>query len=743
MLPGCHVGILYDGDNLSDHYAIVNRFMIPSICMNTSYDYRSKTNDFYKKQWEKADLTLYQSCLSNLLSQINLPVHSLICNDSLCCVHLDDLDQYYRDIICCLQSAADSCIPSVKVGFQKHWWSQELDDLKTQCIDITNLWKSVGLPRSGSINAERLKCKYRYKQAIRDAAIEGDKCWNENLFNHLCQKDNIGFWKSWRKRFCSHNIKPTSVLNGKCGDEVLSEFSNFYKNVYQPNTDHANDKFQNELDDLLVQHLDRSSRAVPQIDIINMSVLIARLKRNKAAGIDDIVSEHVIHGGQDLAVHLCLLFNALLRHSFVASDFCKGIIIPLLKNKHGDATKLEMYRGITISPVLSKLFEMVLQSVFQEFLVSDHLQFGFKKNSSCAHALFAFNESVRYCVSGNTKVYTAFLDSSKAFDKVLHSGLFVKMLRRNIPVCFVTLLKFWYSQLQCVVKWNGELGVSFPVICGVRQGGVLSPFLYALYVDELINKLRKSGYGLFVGNIFAGCVMYADDIVLISPSCHGLRKLVSICESYGIEWDIKFNPSKSQLATFGGKNPPAASVCLNGLPMTWVENVKYLGLYFQCSSGKNDWSHHIRRFYGQFNNIMMVLGRGAHEITGVHLLKTYCLPTLMYASENSNLDDHDKRKINVIWNNCFRHIFGCCWRDSVKPLQYFCHTLPLSYLLDQSKLLLWKKMHVSGNILLHTLSRLVKHRFIALGDVYGVKSWDQAAIDIKTAVWHTFARNVC
>ena len=53
------------------------------------------------------------------------------------------------------------------------------------------------------------------------------------------------------------------------------------------------------------------------------------------------------------------------------------------------------------------------------------------------------------------------------------------------------------------MRWNGELGVSFPVICGVRHGGVLFPFLYALYVDELINKLRKSGYGLFVGNIFA------------------------------------------------------------------------------------------------------------------------------------------------------------------------------------------------------------------------------------------------
>jgi len=85
----------------------------------------------------------------------------------------------------------------------------------------------------------------------------------------------------------------------------------------------------------------------------------------------------------------------LLRHSFVPRDFCKGIIIPLLKTDMA-MQLLDMYRGITISPVVSTLFEMVLQSVFEKFLVSDYLQFGFKKNSSCAHALFAFNESISY-----------------------------------------------------------------------------------------------------------------------------------------------------------------------------------------------------------------------------------------------------------------------------------------------------------------------------------------------------------
>jgi len=79
--------------------------------------------------------------------------------------------------------------------------------------------------------------------------------------------------------------------------------------------------------------------------------------------------------------------------------------------------------------------------------------------------------------------------------------------------------------------------------------------------------------------------MYADDIVLLSPSCFGLRKLIAICESFGIKWDIKFNPLKSQLATFGGKSPSAVTIRLNDHPMPWVNSVRYLGAYFQCNSG--------------------------------------------------------------------------------------------------------------------------------------------------------------
>ena len=100
---------------------------------------------------------------------------------------------------------------------------------------------------------------------------------------------------------------------------------------------------------------------------------------------------------------------------------------------------------------------------------------------------------MKYFIKRGSKTHCVSLDASKAFDKVLHNGLFVKMLNRDIPVSLVRILVFWYSDLSLAVIWNGVTGECFKAVCGVRQGGVLSPYLYSSYVDELIDALRSSG----------------------------------------------------------------------------------------------------------------------------------------------------------------------------------------------------------------------------------------------------------
>jgi hypothetical protein len=187
------------------------------------------------------------------------------------------------------------------------------------------------------------------------------------------------------------------------------------------------------------------------VDIVTVQQCIANLNRHKATGLDGVSNEHIMFASVDFSVHVCLLFNAMLRHSFVPSDFRFGIIKPLLKCKHGDATKSDMYRGITLAPALSKLFEGVLLATYGDFLKSDNLQFGFKKQSSCAHALFTFTQAVKYFNSSGSKVHCAFLDASKAIDKILHYGHFVKLIDRGVPDAFLRVLINWYSDLGCCV----------------------------------------------------------------------------------------------------------------------------------------------------------------------------------------------------------------------------------------------------------------------------------------------------
>ena len=134
-----------------------------------------------------------------------------------------------------------------------------------------------------------------------------------------------------------------------------------------------------------------------------------------------------------------------------SDDFAHGVIIPLLKDKHGDSSKLDMYRGITLSPSVSKLFEHVLLQLYEEQLSSDQLQFGFKKHHGCTHALFTFNETTKYFVRKGSKVYCAFLDASNAFDKVLHCGLLAKLVKKNISVSFAQIIHNGYSKLNACV----------------------------------------------------------------------------------------------------------------------------------------------------------------------------------------------------------------------------------------------------------------------------------------------------
>ena len=417
------------------------------------------------------------------------------------------------------------------------------------------------------------------------------------------------------------------------------------------------------------QSCDCDSTRVTVVDVID--ALLA-MKPGKSADADGISAEHLHYAPLNFLSRVASLLNAMMRHSFVPQQFRSGIMIPLIKDQQGSHSDTSNYRGITISPVFSKILEHILKAKFFDHLSTSQLQFGFKKNSSTVHALHCLRETVSLYVNNDSRVFCSFLDASKAFDHLVHSGLFLKLMQRKIPVIFLNIIISWYNDLRCCVKWADQFSDWFNVTAGVRQGGILSPDFYSIYVDELLQKLKDCKKGCYIRNHFAAALFYADDMALLSPSIRGLKTLLRICEEYCCEWDICLNGKKTKNLYFGKRVTVTHDLLLRGNRIEWVDEWVYLGVtlksakVFDCSI-----KDRIKKFYRCANAILRIEGK-SNDLVMLRLLEAHCVPLLTYAIEIVHVSNRDERRqLRVAYNCLFRKLFCYRWSESVSALQAF------------------------------------------------------------------------
>ena len=228
----------------------------------------------------------------------------------------------------------------------------------------------------------------------------------------------------------------------------------------------------------------------------------------------------------------------------------------------------------------------------------------------------------------------------------------------------------WYSNLVCRVRWGDTMSDWFVIEAGVRQGGVLSPIFYCIYVDDLVDVLVMLGVGCYLLNTFLSILLYADDMALLAPSLKGLQTLLNATEEYCKEWDILLNAKKSKNMLFG-KEYQLPNLILDGKDIEWVKSWTYLGVTllshksFNCSV-----SEKIKAFYRCANAILRIEGR-SDEIVMLHLLETHCVSVLTYAIEVISVADRDeRRRLRVAYNSIFRRLFGYRDWESVTDLQH-------------------------------------------------------------------------
>ena len=134
--------------------------------------------------------------------------------------------------------------------------------------------------------------------------------------------------------------------------------------------------------------------------------------------------------------------------------------------------------------------------------------------------------------------------------------MFSCLTERQMCPLIIRLLFNIYTSSEYFVKWNNFQSESFPITNGVKQGGVISPILFTLYTNSLIEKVRESKLGCHVGNKCAAIFVYADDIILLAPTRFAIQSLLTICENFATEFNLQFNPSKCKLMIFSTNPTP-------------------------------------------------------------------------------------------------------------------------------------------------------------------------------------------
>lgn len=399
---------------------------------------------------------------------------------------------------------------------------------------------------------------------------------------------------------------------------------------------------------------------IERFTVFDVVGAMKQLKKGKSPGLDGVSSEHFIYAHDKVAVLSCLLFNSMLAHGYLPANLMSTIVIPLIKDKKGDITDHNNYRPIALTCVSSKILELILLNKYKDCFYTNDSQFGFKAKHSTDLCTFVLKEIIDFYVSHSSPIYICFMDASKAFDKVNHWILFKKLLKRGVPKFIVRLLSVWYSSQKFYIKWSNKLSSGFNVSNGVRQGGIMSPILFNLYVDELSNALTNTRVGCCIGSTFTNHLLYADDSVILAPSPYALQVLLNVCETFALSNDMVYNVKKTVAMCIKPrcfKDLTVPSIFLYGKELSWVDEHKYLGIFItSCQSDFRDIRRQMRAIYARGNILIRKFGKCSVEVK-LQLFRSYL--GNMYCSELwSHYKETEMKRLRIAYNNVYRMFMG-------------------------------------------------------------------------------------
>jgi hypothetical protein len=436
----------------------------------------------------------------------------------------------------------------------------------------------------------------------------------------------------------------------------------------------------------LIEDINRSlSNTAISTDCIfhvnDIKTAVSRLKSGKREGNNNFSSDHIINAGDDCLTHIAFLFSAITIHGTVADNLLISTIVPIPKGHNANSSDSANFRGIALSSVYGKIFDHIIMERYQEKLMSCELQFGFKAKSSTNLCSMVLKETIAYYTHNDSAVFCTFLDATKAFDRLHYCKLFKLLIKRQLPAHIIRVLINLYTHNLVCVSWCGVSSNFFTAVNGVKQGAVLSPVLFCIYIDELLTLLSQAGVGCYIGSQFVGVLAYADDVVIIAPTATAMRKLLDICDDYARQYNMSFNANKSKwLAVVPRRRRTLydqVDQCLffvGGKRIDFVNSFVHLGHIISAMQNDDDDVRSGVRTSSVVNNMTCTFNK-LDSFTRYRLFRSYC--SSFYGCELWLLSNIHLEDLCASWRKSLRTVWRLPSRTHSFLLPLISSCLPL------------------------------------------------------------------
>ena len=592
-------------------------------------------------------------------------------------INTETIDKNISDLNEIMMAAARKTFPLKKIKNSKNV-KKEIRRKKTQgwftkeCSARRKVFRKYSrLMSKTPFNRESLHLFVKARAAYKQTCRKAERAYRQSLTKQLMdvgRNDPKTFWNiinkmnNWGKQQTdpSENISPKT-------------WSKYFKELLNQNTESMFDTIQVEQVASFNPMLDGTIKQQ------ELREALSELKAGKTPGPDGIYAECLKIFGEKYEPTLLQLVKRIFASHIYPSRWTINFLKPI--HKKGDPTDPGNYRGLSIGSALAKLYSLIMLKRLANFMNNKKLlspnQIGFMKGACTSDHIFLLQTIIEKIVKkGKKRLFVAFIDFKKAYDKVNRDILLNRLKELGINGIFLKNIESMYKQTLYSIKFkNGHLEPLNSNL-GLKQGCPLSPMLFNLYIDDIKYVFDEQCDPVPLSDIHISHFLYADDLVILSQSRTGLQRCLDKLHFFSLKKHLKVSIDKSKSIVFNTAGTLVKeSFTLDGAPLEPVQSFCYLGFEVKASGTVK---HALNTLHDKANKAMRPLLCAISRFNipvkmSISLFHTYVAPIMLYNVENCTslsdrnlqsftedtiLKDRNDSPINNIHKKFLKYVLG-------------------------------------------------------------------------------------